>query len=165
MDKHYNSDCNCREDRHNDDCCKDHRSCSCTQNYLHKSCCFCQCNHCSKDLCNTDFKIRLAGLQGGLNFRLRQHLWDKAEFELDNGNIIQGTIVFVGSNFVEVLVEEPFQLDKTATVDLDKELTQKVLVKEKDLVLSEIRHHKKGKTWIFSSDKIANVKFSNSHCR
>lgn len=159
MDKHYYSDYNCREDRHNDDCCKEHRSCS--------------CNRCSKDLCNTDFKIRLAGLQGGLNFRLRQHLWCKAEFELDNGNIIKGTIVFVGSNFVEVLVDEPFQLDKgkqgegetekTARGDLNKELSQKAPAKEKGIILSEIRHHKKGKTWIFSIDKIANVKFSNSH--
>ena len=101
------------------------------------------------------------------------YLWCKAEFELDNGNIIKGTIVFVGSNFVEVLVDEPFQLDKgkqgegetekTARGDLNKELSQKAPAKEKGIILSEIRHHKKGKTWIFSIDKIANVKFSNSH--
>ncbi|MEI4770529.1 hypothetical protein WAX74_12870 [Psychrobacillus sp. FJAT-51614] len=101
---------------------------------------------------------------------------------MDNGSIVKGTIVFVGSNFVEILVDEPLALDEgeqvvedveivadetaaelTAEVDLDKELTHKPPVEENKLDEGEKREHVKGKTWIFSIDKIVKVKLSNSN--
>ncbi|MFB5086872.1 hypothetical protein PGC35_06560 [Psychrobacillus sp. PGGUH221] len=102
----------------------------------------------------------MAGLQGGLNFRLSQQLWREAEFEFDNGNIIKGMIVFVGSNFIEVQVDE---IVEDSLQDLDKELTQESPAEENKLNESETRHHRKGKTWIFSIELIANVKLSSSN--
>lgn len=155
MEKHYYSDCNCSKQGHHYDSDLDRKNCSCKRCCPHECCC--SCSRCRKDLCDTDFKIRLAGLQDGLNFRLRKQLWSEAEFELNNGNKVKGTIVFVGSNFVEILVDEPLPLE-----DGFKELTQEPPVEEKEHDVCEIREHTKGRTWIFSIDTIANVKLSNS---
>lgn len=111
-----------------------------------RCCCRCNCSRCRRNLCDTNFSIRLGGLQDGLNFRLRQLLWCEAEFELDDGNIAKGTIVSVGSNFVEVLVKEASQLESEDQVDEE----------------NEERYHKKGKSLIFSIDKIANIKVDSS---
>ena len=135
----------------------------CSHNYSpHQGChdrCCCSCHRgrCRKNLCDTVFSIRLGGLQDGLNFRLRQLLWCEAEFELDDGNSVKGTVVSVGSNFVEVIVDD---MDETDEDDLDKGLTEKHHEEE-----YEERKHKKGKSWIFSTDKIANLKVDNSFHR
>ena len=160
MEKHYSLNCNCQKSCNNKKTCLEHKNCSCKRCCHNECCSTCHCNLCREDLCGTDFKIRLAGLQGGLNFRLSQQLWREAEFELDNGTIIKGMIVFVGSNFIEVQVDEKVE---ASLQDLDKELTQKSPAEENKLIESETRHHKKGKTWIFSIDKIANVKLSSSN--
>ena len=127
MDKHYNPDCHCQKTSHHHDYDLDYKNRSCTRCCLHKCnshqgchdrcCCSCHRSRCRKDLCDTDFSIRLGGLQNGLNFRLRQLLWCDAEFELDAGNTVKGTIVTVGSNFVEVLVEETFPLESPGHVE------------------------------------------------
>ncbi|MDF2066990.1 hypothetical protein [Bacillus sp. Cr_A10] len=160
MEKHYSLNCNCKKICHNKKNCLEHKNCSCKRCCHNEYCRTCHCNLCREDLCGTDFKIRLAGLQGGLNFRLSQQLWREAEFELDNGNIIKGMIVFVGSNFIEVQVDE---IVEDSLQDLDKELTQESPAEENKLNESETRHHRKGKTWIFSIDKIVHVKLSSSN--
>ena len=185
MDKHYNPDCDCPKTSHHHDydldykhrsglrCCSHkcsphqgcHDSCSC---HCHRSRCSCR-----KNLCDTDFSIRLSGLQDGLNFRLRQLLWCEAEFELEAGNTVKGTIVSVGSNFVEVLVGETFplespdhveeEIDEAFEEDMDKESKKKNPEEEIKLVEEyEEREHEKGKSWIFSVDKIANIKLTGS---
>jgi hypothetical protein len=167
MEKHNYLACCYPETRHPHDYDLDHKNCldkrCCSHKCSHhqgchdRCCCSCHRSRCRKDLCDTDFKIRLAGLQDGLNFRLRKQLWCEAEFELDNGNKVKGTIVFVGSNFVEILVDKSLPLE-----DGDKDLTQKPPVEEKEHDACEIRKHTKGRTWIFSIDKIANVILSSS---
>ena len=72
-----------------------------TKNYTCKSC---KQVHCRKDLCDTDFTIRLEGLGDSLTYRIYGLLWKEVEIELANGNKIQGTLNFVGFNFVEVVI-------------------------------------------------------------
>ena len=169
MENDYYSDCNCPKTGHHYDYDLNHKNCSDKRCCPHECCshkcnphqggqdrCCCSCSRCRKNLCDTDFKIRLAGLQDGLNFRLRKQLWCEAEFELDSGNKVKGTIVFVGSNFVEILVNKPLSLE-----DGGNELKQKAPEEEKEHDVCEIRKHSKGVTWIFSIDKIAYVKLSS----
>lgn len=192
MEKHYYPTCNCKKTSQHPDYDLDHKNHSCTRCCSHDCCthkccphqgchdsCKCCCcrSRCRKNLCDTNFSIRLGGLQNGLNFRLRQLLWCEAEFELEGENIVKGTIVSVGSNFVEVLVKESLQLESGDHVEevieesseekMDKELTEKHLVEEKELDdEEEERIHKKCKSWIFSIDKIANIKVNRScHCQ
>lgn len=188
MEKHDYPACSCKKTSHHHDYELDHKKRSCMRCCPHECCshkcsphqdchdrycCSCHRGRCRKDLCDTDFSIRLSGLQGGLNFRLRQLLWCEAEFELDGGNTIKGTIVSVGSNFVEVLVEETFKLksgdhveeemDEASEEDMDKELTERHPEEENKLDEDyEERKHEKGKSWIFSIDKIANIKVTSS---
>ena len=150
-------------------CCSDHvqlhnfnyNRC-CSRHCSHRCCCRCHRSRCRKNLCDTDFTIRLAGLQDGLNFRLRQLLWCEAEIELDNGNKVKGKLIFIGSNFVEMLltghdkVEE--DIEEAVEGILDKELSEEPLDEEKEHgEVCEERMHEKGVTWIFSIDKIAKV--------
>ncbi|MEH7238314.1 hypothetical protein [Bacillus sp. JJ1562] len=62
---------------------------------------------CDRIICDDDFRLRLGGLQGGLNFRLRQHVGCKVKLELEGGRKIQAKICFVGSDFIEAEVIEP----------------------------------------------------------
>ncbi len=88
-------------------CCPSENRCCC------KSRCCCdgkqtKCNcckdHCRKDLCDNDFRIRLAGLTEGLNYRLYQQLRFHVKLVLGNGQSVFGKIIYVGSNFVELLL-------------------------------------------------------------
>ena len=67
------------------------------------TCQSCKQVHCRKDLCDTEFTIRLEGLEDSLTYRIYGLLWKKVEIELANGNKIQGTLNFVGFNFVEIV--------------------------------------------------------------
>lgn len=138
------------------------KPCHCyDDDFKYKKCAYTPCHHhaccanrccCRKNLCSSTFSVRLAGLQDGLNFRLSQLLWCKAEFELDNGATINGTIVTVGTNFVEVLAEDSRQLTDPASKASNKKHSQK--------------KHNKCQTWIFSIDKIANIQPKDScHCK
>ena len=161
MEMHYDSNCTCPKSRRSYVDSKEYNRCSCNRCCHHDHTCSCSssCNHCRKDLCSTSFKVRLSGLQGGLNFRLRQLLWSEAEFELDSGSTVKGTIVYVGSNFVEVLGDNSLP-EKDIEESLDNEFEQKQAVEKKDDT-KENKHYPKGTTWIFSIDKIANVKLAN----
>ena len=129
--QHHDFDPNCKNSAH-------------TRCHQHDCCCY-RHSHCRKKLCDNEFSIRLGGLQYGLNARLRELLWCKAEFELDDGKTINGTIVSVGSNFVEVLVKSENQVEETIVEateeDLNKELVQKKPVKK-----GKKRKHKKGRS-------------------
>ncbi|QGS69219.1 hypothetical protein CV093_15535 [Oceanobacillus sp. 143] len=57
---------------------------------------------CDRFICDSDFRLRLGGLQGGLNFRLRQLIGCVVKLELEENKEIVGNICFVGSDFVEV---------------------------------------------------------------
>lgn len=144
-------------------CCSNGYSCSCR----------CRQNRCNRELCDSDFKIRLAGLQGGLMFRLRQLLGCKAEVELDNGTKINGTFIFVGSNFVEILVEETLPPNGDAVEEeieehdeiLELEVTCKQNLLDEKIASdeeNELMEYEKGRTWIFSSDKIVHVVIDSS---
>jgi hypothetical protein len=92
----------------------------------HKNCCFCNQHRYRKDLCDDHFRIHLAGLTDGLNYRLHQLLWSEVEITLNNGYDVVGTIVFVGSNFVEMLLPtengkpfEEFELEDGLTPEPD----------------------------------------------
>jgi len=51
---------------------------------------------------NDDFGNPLAGLTHELNYRIHELLWCEVSVLLDNGILVGGTIVFVGSNFIEM---------------------------------------------------------------
>lgn len=69
----------------------------------HYTCRSCKQVHCRKDLCDTEFTIRLEGLGESLTYRIYGFLWKEVEIELANGNKIQGTLNFVGFSFVEMV--------------------------------------------------------------
>ena len=69
----------------------------------HHTCQSCKQVHCRKDLCSTEFTIRLEGLEDGLTYRIYELQWKEVEIELINGNKIQGTLNFVGFSFVEIV--------------------------------------------------------------
>ena len=68
-----------------------------------KQCTSCKQVHCRKDLCDTEFTIRLNGLEDNLTYQIYGLLWKEIKIELANGNKIQGTLNFVGFSFVEVI--------------------------------------------------------------
>ncbi len=78
------------------------------KDYIHETkhctCPPCKQVHCRNDLCDTEFTIRLEGLENSLTYRL---LWNEVILKLDNGNKIQGTLNFVGYNFVEIISGDP----------------------------------------------------------
>ncbi|WP_252502097.1 hypothetical protein [Sporosarcina sp. Marseille-Q4943] len=63
---------------------------------------------------------------------------------------MKGTIVSVGSNFVEVLLEDTNSQEDETTLALELEGNEEESATEE-------REHPIGRTWIFSIDKIAYV--------
>lgn len=136
-----------------------------------RACCTCECrpcecrctrhcNRCRGDLCDDDFSIRLAGLTEGFNFRLHELLWCEVAIMLDNKDLVVGTIVFVGSNFVEMLIplENGEPVEEEIHTDLDEGLT---LEEEDELDEYEEREDAKGRTLIFPIAKIVSVELNN----
>lgn len=137
---HYETNCHSVHDDH-------HRG------YHHSYHHDCHCHYHHRNLCDDDFRLRLGGLQGGLNFRLRQLIGCDVEIELENNEILHGKVCYVGSNFVELKVEER----TTAPTDEDV----------KDTHSNDENCH----NTIFSIDKIENVKYpskcghDHDHCK
>ncbi|BAQ08843.1 hypothetical protein OXB_0371 [Bacillus sp. OxB-1] len=73
-------------------------------------------------------------------------LWKEAHFKLESGDEVTGTIVSVGSNFLEVLVDDALPQESETTLSIPEEEHE-----------SEKREQPVGKTWIFSLDQIAHV--------
>ncbi len=69
---------------------------------------------CDRFICDDDFRLRLGGLQGGLNFRLRQLIGCLVRLELEEGKKIEAKICFVGSDFIEVEVFDDVKMEKKA---------------------------------------------------
>lgn len=138
--------CGCKEHSHNHDKrCKCNDKCNCRNNHSH--------NHCRKDLCSDDFRLRLGGLQNGLDFRLRQMIGCEVKIELENGEEVYGKICYVGSNFVELIVrdkETPIS-DQTTETDHKEE-------EETNATDKKSPHSKKCHTMIFPIDKINTLK-------
>lgn len=121
--------------------CGDHHYC---QKCLKIKCDAKYCSRCRKDLCNPCFMVRLGGLQDGLNFRLRQMVCCEVELQMEE-EIVKGTIIFVGSNFVEIFVNgKPGELPADCGCTTD-EKGKKV-------------DHPIGNTLILPIDKISQIK-------
>jgi hypothetical protein len=73
----------------------------------HCTCPPCKQVGCREELCDTEFTIRLEGLESSLTYRLYRLLYNEVIVKLDNGNKIQGTLNFVGFNFVEIISGDP----------------------------------------------------------
>lgn len=83
-----------KKKRYNRD--KDRCDCDCSSHDHHKSSCIC-----SNNLCNSRFRLRLRGLKGGLNFRLRQLKGRVVILEFESNKEIEARICVVGPDFVE----------------------------------------------------------------
>ena len=59
---------------------------------------------CDTPSLDDDSSIRIAGLTHELNYRIHQLLWCEVSVLLDNGVLVGGTIVFVGFDFIEMLL-------------------------------------------------------------
>lgn len=87
---------------------------------------------CDRFICDDRFKVRLGGLQGGLNFRLRQLIDCEVKMEVVCGGEseeIDAKICFVGSDFVEVKV-----LDKKVKEAESEEVVDEVDVQNHENV-------------------------------
>ncbi|QOR67624.1 hypothetical protein IM538_05645 [Cytobacillus suaedae] len=84
---------------------------------------------CDRFLCDDDFRLRLGGLQGNLNFRLRQLIGCKVKFELEGDDKIIAKVCFVGSDFVEVEVLDDKKDDKEEKPQVEKKKKIKKKVK------------------------------------
>ncbi|PID15380.1 hypothetical protein CSV63_06225 [Sporosarcina sp. P34] len=69
----------------------------------------------------------------------------EAEFQLNDGEIVKGTIIFVGSNFVELFIN-----GKPEGLSIDPDCTDKLNGTK--------RGHPIGETLLFPIDKISSVK-------
>ncbi|MBP3952261.1 hypothetical protein [Bacillus suaedae] len=143
---HHHHKTNCHSDHYDY-----HRGYHCNHSHHHD----CDCHYHHRHLCDDDFRLRLGGLHGGLNFRLRQLIGCDVEIELENNEILHGKVCYVGSNFVELQVEER----STASTD-DEERENATDEDAKDTHSNDENCH----NTIFSIDKIENVKYP-SKCR
>jgi hypothetical protein len=120
-------------------------------------------NDCRRDICERDFKLRLGGLQNGMNFRLRQLIDCKVKMELEGDKTILAEICFVGSNYVEVNVIKEIVAsegdNEEADVQLDDVDSKMVNEKKKATLGKEMRTKKentpkKCRTWIIKTEHI-----------
>lgn len=90
---------------------------------------FCLNNH---FICDDRFRFRLAGLEGGMAFRLRQLIDCDVKIELECGEneeeMLQGRICFVGADFVEIDVMKKEKKKKKVKRN---RLMQKRVIKKK----------------------------------
>ncbi|MCM3636636.1 hypothetical protein M3152_02800 [Sporosarcina luteola] len=84
-------------------------------------------------------------------------LWCEAQFKLEDGTEVKGTIISVGSNFVEVLLADTHSAESETTLALDPEGIEVDIEEES---ATEKREHPIGRSWIFSIDKIVYVEVS-----
>lgn len=161
MKESHNSDCHCdHSDEYDSRCGCDRRSscewcCTCSSrcDYQHNDN---RCHHrrhscCRRNLCSKDFQINLAGLTDGLNYRLRQLLWNQVAIVLENEEKLIGTITFIGSNFIELVVDQhPVTME-------DTEQNESETLDE-----PENRDHPKGSSWIIPILKIMTVEYKTS---
>ncbi|MCM3744026.1 hypothetical protein M3193_07700 [Sporosarcina luteola] len=73
---------------------------------------------------------------------------------MEDSTEVKGTIVSVGSNFVEVLLSDTHSQENETTLALQQK-GKEVDIEEESA--TEKREHPIGRSWIFSIDKIAHV--------
>ncbi|WP_157037646.1 hypothetical protein [Ornithinibacillus californiensis] len=173
MQENFCSQCGNRI--HHSDSYPQNRSCDCHRRHNRSHHCGCGhrdhhqgggcCHHHSyrRSICDDNFRLRLGGLQNGLNFRLRQLVGSTVEVRLENDELVQGKIYHVGSNFVELIVGE----DRTSFPDTEDESEQD---NEETEIESEDTQDQgeKSHSLIFSTDKINDLKHlgnCSTHCR
>ncbi|OZM57053.1 hypothetical protein CIB95_09820 [Lottiidibacillus patelloidae] len=116
-----------------------HDDCSCFHDHHHLNCdCHHHCDSCDRFICDDDFRFNLGGLQGGLNFRLRQLIGCNVKMELDEDKEINAHICFVGSDFVEVDVLEELEkndsvLDELIEVDIEEVVEENAVEKNEEI--------------------------------
>jgi len=134
----------------------DHHHCHC--GHHHHRDCDCHHHHSHRFICDDSFRLRLGGLQHGLNYRLRQLLGCEVVVHLEDGKRAYGEICHVGSNFVELLVEDKcYHTLETGCGDDDDHMEAK---------FHKHRRGKKKHSLIFSMDKINSLKHHHDcHCK
>ena len=91
--------------------------------------------------------VRLGGLQDGLSFRLRQMVCCEVEIQIEE-KVVKGTLIFVGSNFVEIFVNgKPGDLTPNCGCSADKKGKKRKKVE-----------HPIGNTLILPIGKISQIK-------
>ena len=82
--------------------------------------------------CDDRFAVRLAGLEGGLNFRLRQLIGEEIELfvQAPEQKIINGVIVEVGGDFIELKPTKTFKHFSKETTIVSFENIAKLIVKK-----------------------------------
>ena len=174
-----NDGCKCNKHKHNGCKCHGHdggchqyghhgHGCQCGgkghyDDHHHGRHCKC-CHHgsCRRFLCDDDFRLRLGGLQNGLNFRLRQLIGCYAEFTLENDQVVHGKICHVGSNFVEMMVYQPVPYPEDTPKDAAEDKQTELKPAEYPGTKEKVQYPKKeNHTMIFSLEKINHLKH---HC-
>ncbi|MBM7659720.1 hypothetical protein JOC85_000487 [Bacillus mesophilus] len=105
-------------------------------------------------LCDKDFRVRLGGLQGGLNYRLRQLIGCVVKMELEGDRKVKARICFVGSDFVEI---EVLDHDKKEEEKQEENKDKKKKKKKKK------KHKKIGKSWILPFESVGFVELDDHH--
>ena len=117
---HHHDKCNCQENNHHNNQCNcqkndhQHNQCNCQNNHNHR---FHHEKHHdrfeNRFFCEDRFAVRLGGLRNGMAFRLRQLLdCDIKIIVADEHEKIHGKLVFVGTDFVEVLVNNDWVMTR-----------------------------------------------------
>ncbi|WP_143242230.1 hypothetical protein [Bhargavaea cecembensis] len=110
--------------------------------------------------------MRLADLQDGLVHRLHRLTGCKVKFSLDSGEEVKGTLMAVGSNFVEM------QIDRHSMMDSDAQMKGRLMKKpasaakrrENIKYVLKKRPHSKGRSLIFPVDRISYLEVVFGHC-
>ena len=158
---HDNHHCGCDDNRshHHDDChsCGGHRG---HHGHCHSVCC--HRPSCRRSICDNHFSIRLGGLHQGLNFRLRQLLGCHVDIHLEDNKKVHGEVCFVGSNFVEMFVDDKYYQSPPAPAagvnDADEN-------GEETGDVTTPPHRRKKHSVIFSIDKINRIKHHKNDCK
>lgn len=114
---------------------------------------------CDRFLCDKDFRLRLGGLQGGLNFRMRQLMGCVVKMELEGDRKVKARICFVGSDFVEIEILE--RLDKKEN---EEEEVEKKKKKKKRRKKNKKKRKFKGKSWIVPFESVGFVELDDKDC-
>ncbi|MCI2255560.1 hypothetical protein L2D08_14395 [Domibacillus sp. PGB-M46] len=104
---HQHHSCSCKGFKHNDFGLHDHQffhhqhhSCGGCKDFKHND--FLHDHHC---LCDDRFRFRLSGLRSSMAFRFRQLIGERVKVALEEEKIVQGKIIFVGNDFIEIVVK------------------------------------------------------------
>jgi hypothetical protein len=140
-------------------------------NHINNGLCNCKSKRCDNHICNRficddRFKVRLGGLQGGLNFRLRQLIDREVIMEVECGGKceeIEAKICFVGSDFIEVKILD--EKEKFVSIeDFEKDVKNDEDCNKKNKTTNE-KSKKETDFLILSTENVKSFKFKdNCNC-